>query len=300
MINEKTFGAPPRRLVMGLGGGLISSCRSDKVLEKLLVSHPNDYLVSTVDMTKGYITFLDSVLGGDRLWLDSGGFTLYKKQNKLGSDNPEFHKECERMKNKFLRLLKLSNFKMCFELDNEYFRKDDDLLSPNNYLRQEIYDITGYYPAPVFKMHQGFQYWKDLCDSPLYEVLAIGGLAQGRQWHVYRREIKVMMEYARMKGKYVHLLGCSNVETTRFIMPDSVDFSIFRYAINLPKASDSYRKKVAEGIIIPDQSVYESAGKDLMGKIPYHLISRDIVLYAFADARSKEFLYEKQTELDDL
>lgn len=290
------FIRPKKRLVMGLGGGLVSSCRSDKVLEKLLLAHDNDYLISTVDMTTGYIKFIQSVVGGDRLWLDSGGFTLFKKQKKLGVDNPLFAAECEKMKKKFMRFLKLGHFKMCFELDNEYFREDEDLLSPKNYLREEIKAITGYYPAPVFKMHQGFQYWKDLCDSPLYPVLSIGGLAQGRQWHVYRPELDKMMKYARDCGKYVHLLGCSNVETTRFIMPGSVDFSIFRYAINIEKARNNFMKKISEGEIIPGEDVYESAGKDLSGRIPYKYLSRDIVLYAFADARAKEFLYEKQND----
>lgn len=290
------FTRPKRRLVMGLGGGLISSCRSDKVLEKLLLSHENDYLISTVDMTAGYIQFLQNVVGGDRLWLDSGGFTLFKKQKKFGEDSPEFANACEQMKKKFLRFLKMGHFKMCFELDNEYFRHDEDMLSPKNYLREEIKQITGYYPAPVFKMHQGFQYWKDLCDSPLYPLLSIGGLAQGRQWHVYRDELDKMMKYARDKGKYVHLLGCSNVETTRFIMPDSVDFSIFRYAINIEKAKKNFIKKVNEGTITPGPDIIESAGEDLSGKIPYKYLSRDIVLYAFADARAREFLYEKQNE----
>lgn len=290
------FIRPKRRLVMGLGSGLVSSCRSDKVLEKLLLAHENDYLISTVDMTTGYIRFIQSVVGGDRLWLDSGGFTLFKKQKKLGEDNPLFWAECEKMKKKFFRFLGLGNFKMCFELDNEYFRKDPDLLSPKNYLRDEIKELTGYYPAVVFKMHQGFQYWKDLCDSTLYPILSIGGLAQGRQWHVYRDEIGKMMKYARDKGKYVHLLGCSNVETGRFVMPDSVDFSIFRYAINLEKAKKNYLDKVERGEIIPGEDVYESAGRDLSGRIPYKYLSRDIALYAFAEARSREFLYEKQNE----
>ena len=290
------FKHPKKRLIMGLGGGLISSCRSDKVLEKLLLAHDNDYLISTVDMTKGYVEFMLRTVGGDRLWVDSGGFTLFKKQKKFGAENPLFHQECEKMKNKFFRILKMGNFQACFELDNEYFRQDEDMLSPKNYLREEIKQITGRYPIPVFKLHQGFQYWKDLCDSPLYPILSIGGLAQERKWHIYRPELKAMMEYARDKGKYVHLLGCSNVETTRFIMPNSVDFSIFRYAINLPKAHDNYIRKVNEGLIIPGPDVYESAGPDLSGRIPYKYLSRDIVLYAFADARAKGFLYEKQNE----
>lgn len=290
------FIRPKKRLVMGLGGGLVSSCRSDKVLEKLLLAHDNDYLISTVDMTTGYIKFIQSVVSGDRLWLDSGGFTLFKKQKKLGVDNPLFAAECEKMKKKFMRFLKLGHFKMCFELDNEYFRKDDDLLSPKNYLRDEVKAITGYYPVPVFKMHQGFQYWKDLCDSPLYPILSIGGLAQGRQWHLYREELSRMMKYARDNGKYVHLLGCSNVETTRYVMPDSVDYSIYRFAINIARARENYVRKVREGIITPPPEVYESAGEDLSGRIPLKYLGQDMVVFAFADARARQFLYEKQNE----
>ena len=104
------------------------------------------------------------------------------------------------------------------------------------------------------------------------------------------------MKYARDKGKYVHLLGCSNVETTRFVMPDSVDFSIFRYAINIEKARNNFLRKVNEGVIVPGPDVYESAGPDLSGRIPYHYLCRDIVLYAFADAKAREFLYEKQND----
>ena len=79
-------------------------------------------------------------------------------------------------------------------------------------------------------------------------------------------------------------------------MPDSVDFSIFRYAINIEKARNNFLKKVAGGTLVPGQDAYESAGPDLSGRIPYHYLSRDIVLYAFADARAREFLYEKQND----
>ena len=105
-----------------------------------------------------------------------------------------------------------------------------------------------------------------------------------------------MMRYARDKGKYVHLLGCSNVETTRYVIPDSVDYSIYRFAINIGRASENYRKKVKEGIIIPTPDVYESAGPDLSGKIPVRYIGQDMVVYAFAEARAKSFLYEKQND----
>ena len=281
---------------MGLAKAMIYHCKGNS-LEKMLLLQDNDYLVSAIDdMTAKHIEWLRDTVGSDRLWLDSGGFSLFRKESKLGKDSPEFKKECESVRKKFLRLLQVGGFKMCFELDNEYFRKDDDLLSPKNYLRDEVKAITGYYPVPVFKIHQGFQYWKDLCDSPLYPILSIGGLAQGRQWHLYREELSRMMKYARDNGKYVHLLGCSNVETTRYVMPDSVDHSIYRFAINIARARENYVRKVREGIITPPPEVYESAGEDLSGRIPLKYLGQDMVVFAFADARARQFLYEKQNE----
>lgn len=290
------FERPKKRFIMGLAGAMVYHCKGSDALKKMLLLQDNDYLISTLDMTAGCVKYFLDVVGGDRLWFDSGGFTLFKKEKKLGADNPVFHKECEVMKRKFLRFLKMGNFKMCFELDNEYFRKDEDLLSPKNYLREEIKEITGYYPAPVFKLHQGFQYWKDLCDSDLYPVLSIGGLAQGRQWHLYRVELDKMMKYARDRGKYVHLLGCSNVETTRFVMPDSVDYSIYRFAINIGRARENYVKKVAAGEVTPTPEVYESAGSDLSGRIPLKYLGQDMIVFGFADARARTFLYEKQND----
>ena len=117
---------------MGLAGAMIYHCKGNS-LEKMLLLQDNDYLVSTIDMTAKNIEWLRDTVGSDRLWLDSGGFSLFRKESKLGKDSPEFKKECESMRKKFLRLLQVGGFKMCFELDNEYFRKDDDLLSPKNY-----------------------------------------------------------------------------------------------------------------------------------------------------------------------
>lgn len=105
-----------------------------------------------------------------------------------------------------------------------------------------------------------------------------------------------MMKYARDNGKYVHLLGCSNVETTRYVMPDSVDYSIYRFAINIARARENYVRKVNEGIITPPPEVYESAGPDLSGRIPLKYLGQDMVVFAFADARARQFLYEKQNE----
>lgn len=202
-------------------------------LKKVLNYFDNKILVSTKWVTRSSVKKIYDVVGKDRLYLDSGGFTLYKDQVKFGSDSKEFKGRCEKVKQKFLGLLKIAEYDEVFELDNEYFRTDEDMLSPRNYLRQEIKDICGFYPTPVFKMFQGFGYWKRLCDSPLYPKLSIGGLAQTRSWHVYRDELRKMMDYARMKGKKVHLLGCSNVETCREVLPDTLDFDITRFAINL-------------------------------------------------------------------
>lgn len=272
-LSTPTYKYNPHKLVYGLGGGLVYSCgakgRWKGVLPKLLATIPNDVLISTVDMSQVAAKVIYECVGTDRLYLDSGGFTLYKHQSKLGDDNPQFHKECERMKNKFLNLLKIIKPKECFELDNEYFRKEVDLLSPKNYCREEVNALTGYYPTPVFKMHQGFEYWKSLCESEIYPRLAIGGLAMTRDWNTCRDELRKMMNYARDCGKKVHLLGCQNVETFKMVKPDSVDYSIFQYAINLAHAKEEH----------PELELYED-------------LKIHAVLYAFARAKSRSFLYD--------
>lgn len=265
------------KLVYGLGGGLVYSCGAKgkwrTVLPKLLATIENSVLISTVDMPRNAAKVIYDCVGGDRLYLDSGGFTLYKQQTKLGADNPEFHRKCEAMRKKFLNLLQVVKPTEVFELDNEYFRKDEDMLSPKNYCRQDVYDILGRYPTPVFKMHQGFEYWKRLCESELYDKLAIGGLAMTRDWDKHRDEFRKMMNYARQCGKKVHLLGCQNVETFKTVKPDTVDYSIFQYAINLAHAKKEH----------PELTTYED-------------LKIHAVLYAFARAKSRSFLYDTYEE----
>lgn len=265
------------KLVYGLGGGLVYSCGAkgkwQTVLPKLLATIENSVLISTVDMPRNAAKVIYDCVGGDRLYLDSGGFTLYKQQTKLGADNPEFHRKCEAMRKKFLNLLQVVKPTEVFELDNEYFRKDEDMLSPKNYCRQDVYDILGRYPTPVFKMHQGFEYWKRLCESELYDKLAIGGLAMTRDWDKHRDEFRKMMNYARQCGKKVHLLGCQNVETFKTVKPDTVDYSIFQYAINLAHAKKEH----------PELTTYED-------------LKIHAVLYAFARAKSRSFLYDTYEE----
>lgn len=265
------------KLVYGLGGGLVYSCGSKGkwkgVIPKLLKTFDNAVLISTVDMPKVAAQVIYETVGTDRLYVDSGGFTLYKYQTKMGADNPEFHRECDKMKRKYLNLLKVVKPCECFELDNEYFRVDEDLASPKNYCREEIKAITGFYPTPVFKMHQGFEYWKQLCESPLYDKISIGGLAQTRDWKLYRDEFRKMMNYARDCGKKVHLLGCQNVESFKTIKPDTVDYSIFQYAINLAHARQEH----------PELETYED-------------LKIHAVLYAFARAKSRSFLYDNYIE----
>ena len=266
------------RLVFGLGAGFCYSCAPEgcsyqEYLPKVLSNIENhDILISTVDMPVKMAELIYKEIGTDRLYLDSGGFTLYKDEVKLGSDNPEFHKKCEKMAKKFLGLLKIIKPKQVFELDNEYFRKSEDLLSTENYLRQEVYDILGFYPTPVFKMHQGFEYWKRLCESELYPTLSIGGLAQTKSWNTKTEEIKTMVDYARECGKKVHLLGCQNVEAFKTVQPDTVDYSIFQLGINLPKA-----KK---------ENPTWSGMKEEYTKLRHH-----IVLWALAGAMVRSFLY---------
>ena len=266
------------KLVFGLGGGFVYSCggkgKWKTVLPKLLNTFDNCVLISTVDMSQVAAKVIYDAVGQERLYLDSGGFTLYKKQVKLGADNPEFHKLCDKMKARFMKMLSIAKYNEVFELDNEYFRKDPDMLSPKNYCREEVKALTGSYPTPVFKMHQGFEYWKRLCESDLYPRLAIGGLAQTREWNTHRDELTKMMRYARDCGKKVHLLGCQNVESFKMVQPDTVDYSIFQYAINLGFVNEEH----------PELTTYAEK-------------KQQCVLYALARAKSRSFLYDNDCKI---
>lgn len=264
------------KLVYGLGSGFVYACggggRWKVVLPKLLETFNNPVLISTVDMPFVAAETIYNTVGSDWLYVDSGGFTLFKDQMKYGPESNEFKNRCEKMKRKFLKLISLVHPVEVFELDNEYFRKDTNLLSPKNYCREDVHKILGYYPTPVFKMHQGFQYWKDLCDSDLYPKLAIGGLAQTNDWHTCTDEVKRMMEYARMKGKKVHLLGCQNAEAYNIVRPTTVDYSIFQYHLNLKRAREEH----------PELDDYD--------ELKIH-----VALNALARARSRSILYESIT-----
>jgi len=270
-----------KRLVLGLvPGGAARWCGPGgewrKNLPKILKTFENSFLISTASATYVFTEFLYREVGKDRLFLDSGGYSLFVKESKT-EDKEEFSKICENMKKKFLKILSIAEFDTVFELDNEYFRKDEDLLSPRNFCRQEVKDITGSYPTPVFKMHQGFQYWKDLCESELYQTLSIGGLAPTRSWHVHREDLIKMVNYARQCGKKVHLLGCRNVETARAVKPDTVDYDISLFAVNYALARKEHP----------------------------HLAANDPVFYkcmaahAFANAKSRSFLYDTMDEFGD-
>ena len=265
--------SPKRTMVYGLSIGLIYSCGvkglwKERITE-LLKSTDNPVLITCADCPYTAAQVVSSAVGQDRLYLDSGGYTLWRKQQKMGLDNPEFHKLCNKMKKKFFGLLEVTNPQEIFELDNEYFRKDPDLLSPLNYCRQEVFDAVGFYPTPVFKMHQGFKYWKDLCESPLYPKLSIGGLAATKSWHTNTEEIKIMMQLARQHNKKVHLLGCQNVHAFKAIQPSTVDYSIYQYAINLQRAKREH----------PELTSYAD-------------LKSHTVLYALASANTRSFLYD--------
>lgn len=266
------------KLVYGLGSGWlygITGNNKEANIRKVLSSFGNSVLISTIDIPLSMAKLIWEIVGTDRLLLDSGGFTLWKKQEKMSTAGidalqlPEFHKECEKIKGKFLKVLSVCKPRQVFELDNEYFRQDEDLMSDKNYLRKEVYDILGFYPTPVFKLHQGFEYWKQLVESDRYETLAIGGLANIRAWHTKIAELKTLVAYARQHGKQVHLLGCQNIEAFKEIQPDSVDYSIFQFAININRAKKEH----------PHLTEY----KDL---------KRHMSLYALAAANARSFMYD--------
>lgn len=267
------------RLVYGIGAGWMGGFGEGESkirnLKKVLSSFGNSILISSWETSRPLAKMLWETVGTERLYIDSGGFTLWKKQVKMSMDGidalelPEFRKECEKAKRKFLNVLSVCRPRQVFELDNEYFRHDEDLMSDKNYLRKEVFDILGFYPTPVFKIHQGFEYWKRLVDSDRYEMLAIGGLANLRAWHTKIEELKTLVTYARQHGKKVHLLGCQNVEAFKEIQPDTVDYSIFQFAININRAKKEH----------PHLTEY----KDL---------KRHMSLYALAAANARSFMYD--------
>ena len=261
------------RMVYGLGTCFVHCCGAGgtwrQKLPEVLKSFKNPVLISTGDITKTSAEVIYQSVGTNRLYLDSGGYTLWRKEQSMGSDNLEFHKLCEKMRKKFFGILEVCKPQEVFELDNEYFRKDEDLLSPLNYCRQEVYDVLGFYPTPVFKVHQGFEYWKRLCESELYPKLAIGGFAATKSWGKVGAEVKIMMDYARQYGKKVHLLGCANLQTFKDVQPDTIDYSIIQYAINVKRVRD------------------EDPTRDTFAKQRPH-----IVAYALAAAHAKCFLYD--------
>jgi hypothetical protein len=70
--------------------------------------------------------------------------------------------------------------------------------------------------------------------------------------------------------------GCQNVDTFKTVKPDTIDYSIFQYAINLAHAKKEH----------PELETYED-------------LKIHAVLYAFARAKSRSFLYDHFIEGED-
>lgn len=260
--------------VFGIGGGLMYSGGFPKdttALRKILDYLEGPILLSPAGVSNYAVEFAYDAVGEDRLYFDSGAFTLMKRESK---DTPEqFVARARSLKRSYLNKLKLAKFRCVFEMDNDLFKVDDDLLSPRNFLREEAAEILGYYPTPVFKLHQGLDYWKALCMSPHYPTLAIGGLAPTRSWGEHRDVLIPMVAYARSCGKKIHTLGCANVDIIRHVKPDSTDFNIFVFG----KAIDAIRK------------VYPTEPLDTNLKL-------ELAKWCVADAKAREFLYKSLTD----
>ena len=283
------FAKKPHRLVIGTNGGWTGALMGNRhdpdqfvpdVWEKILPVMGHDMLISAWYGDNRMIEAMNKVWPTEEhLYVDSGGYTLYRKQMKMGFDNPEFIKLCHQARRKLLRFLSKVRPKAVFELDNEHFRVDEDMLSPRNYLRQEVKDILGYYPVPVFKMHQGFEYWKALCDSDLYPRLSIGGFAATGDWHTMIPEVRTMMLYARAKGKWVHLLGCANLAAFRAIQPDSVDYNIHQLGLNIIDARTEH--------------------PELTDDLPWREVMHQVGLWSIARAVCRSHYYDGFREIEE-
>lgn len=260
--------------VFGIGGGLMYSGgfpKDTRGLAKILDYLEAPILLSAAGVTNHAVEFVYNTVGRERLYFDSGAFTLLKRQAK---DTPEqFVKRARATKRSYLNKLKLAKFNQVFEMDNDFFKVDDDLTSPRNFLREEAAEILGYYPTPVFKLHQGAEYWKALCESKEYPTIAIGGLAPTRSWGLYKDALMPMVAYARSCGKKIHTLGCANVDIIRHVKPDSTDFNIFVFA----KAIAAIRE------------IYPTEPLDTNLKL-------ELVKWCAADAKAREFLYKSLSD----
>lgn len=265
-----------KRLVFGLGDSMFfnlegKACpleRRQELMGRAFKTFDNDFLICAQNFTFKRAKLLANLNIGDRCYIDSGGFVLYKWESELGKDSPEFKRICETVKRRFLTMLSIMPCKEYFELDNEYFRADEDLMSPKNYLREDAKAITGFYPTPVFKMFQGFDYWKRLCESEMFPKLSIGGLAQTRNWKSCPDKLRLMVAYARACGKKVHFLGCQNAAVARFCQPDTVDYNIVQFSMNSNQA-----KMYNPGI----------SKEETLKQYPF---------YAIAAAKIRSFLYD--------
>lgn len=260
--------------VFGVGSGFLYSggfSKDTQALIKIFDYLGAPILVSASGVPNNAVEFVYDAVGSERLYFDSGAFTLLKRQ---GKDTPEqFAKRAKATKRSYLTKLKLAKFKQVFEMDNDFFKVDDDLLSPKNFLREEAAEILGYYPTPVFKLHQGMEYWKALCESKEYPTIAIGGLAPTRSWGEHKETLIPMVAYARSCGKKIHTLGCANVDVIRHVKPDSTDFNIFVFA----KAIEAIRKR------------YPTEPMDARLKL-------ELVKWCAADAKAREFLYKSLSD----
>lgn len=266
-------------LVLGIGGGIVYWLQGPdgdyvKNVRKLFSSFKNSVLISAKYCSYKVAKVIYETVGTNRLYIDSGGYTLYRLEKKLGKDNEHFKRKCESVKKKFLTFLKSYPPKECFELDNDYFKVDEDLLSPKNFLREDVKKIIGYYPTPVFKFVQGFEYWKRLCESPLYPRLAIGGLADTKSWGKGNRHIllKKLVDYAHLYNKKVHLLGCANVKVIKYVRPDSEDYCIDQYNINYNILKNKHPNLVFAS---------------------YHQQIKWLAIYCLARVRCRNYLYDK-------
>lgn len=265
-------------LVIGLADIILKWCgdtpeEQERNMCKMLRLFPDhSFLCSAKYASDALMTILTREVGPERMYLDSGGYTLFKFSKRVTegtATQDEYLKRCRAAHKRFMYFASKYKFGEIFELDNEMYQVNDDLLSPENFCRNDIKEITGSYPTPVFKMDQGMQYWKALCDSPLYPKLAVGGLAATRSWGSKKMELKVMMDYARQKGKKVHLLGCSNVATFKLAKPDTVDYCVLQFAVNIALVRKDY----------PDEKEFKNLRKPMISTM-------------FARAKARSFLYD--------
>ena len=141
--------------------------------------------------------------------LDSGAFT-FMVNTKKQIDWDEYVSS-------YAKYIKENDVKYFFELDIDSVVGIKEVERLRNKLEYE----AGKKCIPVWHKSRGLDYWKKMCED--YEYIAIGGLVNKEIKKTEYKNLKVMIDYAHLKGCRVHGLGFTALRLLHKYNFDTVD-----------------------------------------------------------------------------